>query len=332
MIRAFSVRLMVTVLAALLLVDVLLPGITRPASRTPASKNGITAGSSGGIKTEEPFMPYRDTVIVLMFHNISATYNGRGTITPEIFNADIQALLAGGYRIIPVSRLVSFLQGKAEVPPNAVVITFDDGCAGVYNHAYPVLKRNRIPATVFLITGDVGQKQGILTWPQIREMANSGLVTFGGHSHAAHLVVPTGPRSTAPATVARVFDPNTGHKETEAEYRPRIFTDNLRAKQILKRELGYDTPYFAYPYGAYNQDLDRILHGVGYEYYFTTLAGPNRFGQDPGHIYRINAGTPSTSPKRLIAKIQCTAWLYKTPHGMPAGWMPRWAEDPALHL
>ncbi|MEW6183678.1 MAG: polysaccharide deacetylase family protein [Bacillota bacterium] len=317
--------------AFLVMAVVFRPDLTCPASTRPGSDYRKAPNtSSDNIRMERPLLPYRDMVIVLMFHNISSTYQGRGTISPELFAADIDALLAGGYHIIPVSRLVDFLQGKTEVPLNAVAITFDDGSAGVYRYGFPILHKNRLPAAVFLTTDYVGKKPGFLTWPQVRKMAGSGLITFGGHTHASHFVAPTSPKTTAPATVGRIFDPTTGHKEVEAEYRMRLFTDNLHAQQIFRRELGGDTPYFAYPYGAYSPELERILRAVGYEYCFTTLTGANRAGHDFRHIYRINAGTPWTSPERLIENIQRAAWLCKSPRGVPAGWMPQWAQDPAF--
>ena len=36
------------------------------------------------------------------------------------------------------------------VPPYVVVVTFDDGFESVYEHAWPVLREFRIPATIFV--------------------------------------------------------------------------------------------------------------------------------------------------------------------------------------
>lgn len=276
---------------------------------------------------------YRDKVVVLMYHNISPTYHGRGTITPETFAAEVSALVRSGYHIIPVQELAAFLQKRAQVPPNAVVITFDDGYEGVYRYAYPVLKEFRAPATVFLIASYIGKKEGFLTWPQVREMSASGLFTFGGHSFNAHYGAPTGPHTTAPATVAHIYDFASGRKETAAAYRTRLFTDSQRAQALFTQELGAPTPYFAYPYGAFTPALDEILRTAGYRYFFTTLGGANQPGQDPYHIYRINAGAPWVTPERLVSAVRYVAWLYNLPHRMPHMWLPRWAKDAALtHL
>lgn len=46
-----------------------------------------------------------------------------------------------------------------DVPENAVVVTFDDGYKDNYTHAFPILKAQRVPATIFLATGSVGTGQ-----------------------------------------------------------------------------------------------------------------------------------------------------------------------------
>ncbi|MEW6447370.1 MAG: polysaccharide deacetylase family protein [Bacillota bacterium] len=274
---------------------------------------------------------YRDKAVVLVFHNISDVYHGRGTISPEAFASDIEALLANGFHIIPVNRLLAFLKGKTELPPNAVVITFDDGYAGVYRYAYPVLQKHRVPATVFLIAGYIGKKADFLNWRQVREMADSGLFTFGGHTYEAHYVVPTGLKTAAPATVARIYNPRTGQKETAPAYRARMLADSIRAQETFSRELGFTTLYFAYPYGAFTPELDQVLRVAGYRYFFTIVSGSNHPGQDPAHLYRINAGMPWITPEELVATIRYVASHSNFPRRIPSGWLPRWAEDPALY-
>jgi peptidoglycan/xylan/chitin deacetylase (PgdA/CDA1 family) len=78
-----------------------------------------------------------------------------------------------------------------------VAVTFDDGYREVYTQAWPVLRDLRIPATVFLPTGFMegtapapiregaavrGDPPAPLTWDQVGEMADTGLVDVGSHS------------------------------------------------------------------------------------------------------------------------------------------------------
>ncbi|MGQ9756172.1 MAG: polysaccharide deacetylase family protein [Desulfotomaculales bacterium] len=268
---------------------------------------------------------YRDRVMVLMFHNISPTTKGRGTITPAAFAADIRQLVRDGFQPVTAAQLAAFLRGKGEVPPNAVAVTFDDGYAGTYTYAFPVLREYRVPATVFLIAGYVGRSPDFLTWSQVREMEASGLFAFGGHTFDAHYRARTGPRTSAPASVARIWNPQTGRRETAVEYRARMLADSLRAQGMFRRELGHTTPYFAYPYGAYNPEFDGVLRDAGYRYYFTVLRGVNRKGQGC-RVYRINAGAPWVSPRRLVTTMRVVALAGRW-NSPPPTWLPRWAGD-----
>ena len=56
-----------------------------------------------------------------------------------------------------------------------MAITIDDGYRSTYEIAYPVLRKHGFPATVFLYTDFVGAADA-LTWPQMKEMAASGLI------------------------------------------------------------------------------------------------------------------------------------------------------------
>jgi peptidoglycan/xylan/chitin deacetylase (PgdA/CDA1 family) len=99
--------------------------------------------------------------------------------------------------------------------------------------------------------------------------------------------------------------------------------DSLRAQEVFRRELGHTTPYFAYPYGAYTPELDRVLQDAGYHYFFTVLSGVNRKGQGY-RVYRVNAGTPWISPDRLVATVRGVACGVRL-RAQPRSWSPRWA-------
>jgi peptidoglycan/xylan/chitin deacetylase (PgdA/CDA1 family) len=59
------------------------------------------------------------------------------------------------YNPISLRELVAELE-RGETPQRAVVITFDDGYADSIRHALPILRRRRIPMTVFPVTSIIG--------------------------------------------------------------------------------------------------------------------------------------------------------------------------------
>jgi peptidoglycan/xylan/chitin deacetylase (PgdA/CDA1 family) len=65
-------------------------------------------------------------------------------------------------RLLSVDDLVTLLQDGDPLPRRAVVVTLDDGFRNNYLEALPVLRRYRVPAAVYVITGFVeGQPQWI---------------------------------------------------------------------------------------------------------------------------------------------------------------------------
>jgi len=84
-------------------------------------------------------------------------------VSPEMFSRQME-FLNDWYKIISLDFLVDCLEKGREFPRNSVVITFDDGWKDNYLYAYPVLKRNGIPATIFLSVGYIGTNR--LFWPE----------------------------------------------------------------------------------------------------------------------------------------------------------------------
>ena len=92
---------------------------------------------------------------IIYYHNIISSepdeYDSRADRMPlETFQCHMDCLRR---RFHPIS-LPQYLRQlrDCESDPKAVVVTFDDGCYGVYTHAAPILRELGIPATVFVVT------------------------------------------------------------------------------------------------------------------------------------------------------------------------------------
>ncbi len=124
-------------------------------------------------------------------------------VTPARFRAQIQGLLARGYRPWPLRKVLAYHDAGQSIPPQTFVVTFDDGYENVYQQAFPVLREHDVPATVFLATayldshgpfpfddwpcagapGVPAETWRPLTTAQCEEMLASGLVELGSHTH-----------------------------------------------------------------------------------------------------------------------------------------------------
>lgn len=92
----------------------------------------------------------RGKVLILMYHRFSREKN-----PSKISGGEFAAHLAylGKYnRVLSLAETIEFLKEGKTLPSNAAVITIDDGYADVYEIAFPILKRFKMPATLFAVT------------------------------------------------------------------------------------------------------------------------------------------------------------------------------------
>jgi poly-beta-1,6-N-acetyl-D-glucosamine N-deacetylase len=147
------------------------------------------------------------------------------------------------HRLTPVTldRLAAHLEKGEPIPRGAVVLTFDDNTLGLYQHLYPMLKRYRWPAVLFVHTDYVGKRTGKdhCTWTQLREMEQSGLVKVYPHT-ASH-----------PADMRKLSD-----RQLQQELVP--------PRQAVAKQLGGSRPYLTYSNGFYDERVARAAWKAGY--------------------------------------------------------------------
>ena len=103
----------------------------------------------------------RPCVTVLAYHRIvSADPERELCVSPELFDRQV-ALLASAFRIISLEEAVTRLE-KGDLESHYVVLTFDDGWLDNYVHAFPVLKKYAVPATIFVTTDAISS--GRFSW------------------------------------------------------------------------------------------------------------------------------------------------------------------------
>ncbi|WP_052487636.1 polysaccharide deacetylase family protein [Gordoniibacillus kamchatkensis] len=233
---------------------------------------------------------YEDQIAVITYHHIDDQVQGGVTISSELFESQLADLKSRGYRFITLKQFENYF-GGGKVPPNAVLVTFDDGYESFYTKAYPILRSLGIPAVNFVITKDLDaplqSKVPSLSRDQIGSMlaAKRGM-EFGCHSDALHAKTAGG----APLLTSRLD--SGGKSETDEQLRMRILEDTRTCVRRL-RELGSDAgDVYAYPFGYYDGFSVQILQDAGIRYAFTTRSDMVTRSTQPMEIPRLNAGSP----------------------------------------
>lgn len=80
------------------------------------------------------------------------------SISSAEFERHIEYLIRN-YQIVPLREIVDDIRNGGTLPQRALAITFDDGFRNFYTVAYPILRSNRVPVTVFVSTGLIGSSE-----------------------------------------------------------------------------------------------------------------------------------------------------------------------------
>jgi peptidoglycan/xylan/chitin deacetylase (PgdA/CDA1 family) len=206
------------------------------------------------------------TVPILCYHRFGSEED-KMVVSPKAFAQQMEFLHRNGYRVVRLSELASFLEGKRQLPDRAVGITIDDGYSSMYQHAFPVLKRYGFPATIFIYTDFIGARDA-LTWEQMSEMVGSGLIDIQAHS------------KTHSNLTLRL------QGESDSRYRERLNTEAVTPREILQRKLHINASSFAYPYGEANGLVMEQLIKTDYRMALTVNPGGNAFFTSPLLLHR----------------------------------------------
>ncbi|MDO9573332.1 MAG: polysaccharide deacetylase family protein [Candidatus Omnitrophota bacterium] len=211
-------------------------------------------------------------VPVIMYHSINPKTDPvmyRLIVSPQAFERQMQFLKRHRYNVVTLEALGRMMQNKEKFPPKTVAITFDDGYKDNYIYAYPVLKKLGLPATIFVIYNEVGRPQNErLSWEEIKEMQNSGLITIGSHTLGAQPLVDI---------------------KSEEELRRQI----IDSKKMFEEELKTPVNTFCYVGGMFTPRIKELVKEAGYKYAVSTALGRKYSNQDVYAIKRIRISPPS---------------------------------------
>jgi peptidoglycan/xylan/chitin deacetylase (PgdA/CDA1 family) len=211
----------------------------------------LTESDAAWISEHRP--SFNDAVALLVWHGIGARGDGDGgfSISPERFAEQLTALKAAGMNTVTARDVALAFAGKRELPPNAVMISFDDGRADAMLYADPLLDQADMQATMFVIT-DAAASSGIYyaKWDELRDYVATGRWDLQSHSAESHHEQTVGDGASMPVLTS------LAPGETLEEFELRINRDLKEASDALESNIGVEPSAFAYPFGAYGGRYD----------------------------------------------------------------------------
>lgn len=184
---------------------------------------------------------------ILVYHNFNPTVPGSMSITPEKFETQLKWLKSNGFTVIPLSDLVSYLEGRiSSLPAKSVVITADDGWESVYTYMLPLVRKYHIPVTLFIYPATISNGPHVMTWDQLKELQQTGLFDIESHTY---------------------WHPNFKQERkrlSRYEYEKFVHVQLFNSKKILENKLGKKITLLAWPYGIYDNYLEQEAAKAGY--------------------------------------------------------------------
>ena len=193
---------------------------------------------------------------VIFYHDVvCGTGMGNARISMDNFCRQLGILQENGFETLTLQEVDrSFSKRKNE---KKILITFDDGWASNYHLVFPEMKKRNLKFNIFLSAGLIGSdSEKYMTWEQVRQMAQSGLVGFGAHTYSH-------------------FD--CKRKMSSEEFQ-REFLD---ANRMISENVGYEVRDFCFPHGLYCADVIEpiVKAGIYDKLYTTNSLGVVQHGQ-----------------------------------------------------
>jgi colanic acid/amylovoran biosynthesis glycosyltransferase len=233
-------------------------------------------------------------VSILCYHTVEPTWSSGLAMTPEAFRAHAH-WLARNRQVVDLTTAIRLMDRRGRLPRGVTALTFDDGLTGVHEHALPVLRELRLPATVFVVGRSVTGDRTVdwvddppdhpletLDLDQLRDLVEAG-IEIGSHSHA-HRILPS-------------LDVETCEEDLRT------------SREVLEELIGGPVPHLAYPRGAHDPAVRKAARRAGYSHAFALPESPEtvgRYALPRVGVYRHN-GTgmlrTKSSPRYLAARL-----------------------------
>ncbi|HLV80357.1 MAG TPA: polysaccharide deacetylase family protein [Chthonomonadaceae bacterium] len=227
-------------------------------------------------------MTYDFAVPVLMYHRICdlTPREARSpllrslTVSPEHFEQQVRYLVENGFTFLLARQVEDAVRAHKPLPDKAVVLTLDDGYKDNFDHAFPILRKYGVPATMFLVTATVNT-EGHLSWDDVLVMRREQ-VGYGSHTvhHYDLTLLPAG----------------------QVDY------ELCASRRTIESHLGTPIADIAYPSGKVNLLVQARAKADGYLAGWKKGGGPVQPENDPYLLPRVRVcgGTTMAEFKRIV--------------------------------
>lgn len=220
---------------------------------------------------------------ILLYHSVDLN-DAPANVDPKQFEIQME-YLRRKYAVVSLQKIVSFVKEGKTLPRKPVAITFDDGYYSIYQNAYPILRKYRLPATVFVATGYVQKRMPLnniqlrmLGWNEIKEMSEND-VAIGAHTIT--------------------------HPDLEQIDLDTVKKEILGSREEIEKNVGREVRYFASPKGRENEDVASLIRSLGFDCAFGRISSKVSIQKGAGRLV-LNRTEIDSSVAFWMFKIKLT--------------------------
>jgi peptidoglycan/xylan/chitin deacetylase (PgdA/CDA1 family) len=236
------------------------------------------------------------TLRVLMYHKINDVAENPLSVPVGLFDEQMGLLRDLGYTVVDLEQVLDHYTTGKQLPPRAVLITFDDGYRDNLDNAMDVLGRHGYPAVLFV---PIGYLDTTLPLPHEERLAQRGIVNRTIDWNDLPDIERGGIRVEAHGISHRPL------ADLEVDEAAR---EIVLAKLKLEEALGRPVRAFAYVKGSeahFKLVHLSLLRQAGYDIAFTSVSGANTPRTDPLRLHRYNVEPYPPRTFELVLRGAC---------------------------
>ncbi|MFZ4654238.1 MAG: poly-beta-1,6-N-acetyl-D-glucosamine N-deacetylase PgaB [Methylococcaceae bacterium] len=236
-----------------------------------------------------PAVSGSNSFIALNYHDIIPEEErvppfDRVAVSQAHFESHFAWLKKEGYRVVGFEDITIAAKGGKPLPDKAVLLTFDDGYKSFYTRVFPLLKKYHYPAVVALVgawmeSTDAKERppnKALLSWAEVRELKQSGLVEIASHSYDLHRGITANPQGNEQAAATtHAYDTDLGQYEDDEEYRQRVHLAISKSANFIWQQAGIRPRVMVWPFGEYNDGLLSEARAAGMPFSMALWDGTN---------------------------------------------------------
>lgn len=223
---------------------------------------------------------------IIMYHQVTDNPKlwSKYAVSSAQLEEDFKYIKEKGYTAITMAQLISYFEGKGDIPEKPIIISFDDGYESFVTFVEPLLEKYDMRAVLAIIgsAADLFTKvedhhldYSHLSWPQIEALSKNPRVELQNHTYDMH--TDTKGRKGCMRKAG----------ESLVHYEAAIRADIVKQQNLIYEHTGRKPDTMVFPFGAFSDETIEIVKSMGFKAVFTCRERVNYIKSGESSLYSL---------------------------------------------